>query len=50
MYVPFLAAIFDLQPLLLQDWLLPLGFAGVTMVFVEMVKALLFRKGFRKSY
>jgi Ca2+-transporting ATPase len=50
MYVPFLAAIFDLVPLALQDWLLPLGFAGVTMVFMEMVKALLFRKGFRKSY
>jgi Ca2+-transporting ATPase len=44
MYVPALASVFDLQPLGMQDWLLPLVFAGTTMVFVEIVKALLFRK------
>ncbi|APH38661.1 cation-translocating P-type ATPase [Methanohalophilus halophilus] len=47
MYVPFLAAVFDLQPLGLRDWLLPLGFAAVTLGFVEIVKGLLFRKNYR---
>jgi Ca2+-transporting ATPase len=47
MYVPFLAAVFDLQPLNLQDWLLPPGFAAVTLGFVEILKGLLFRNNYR---
>jgi len=46
MYVPFLADVFDLVPLALQDWLLPLGFAAVTLGFVEVLKGLLFRKNY----
>ncbi|TGC11049.1 cation-translocating P-type ATPase [Methanolobus halotolerans] len=39
MYIPFLSEVFELVPLSLQQWLLPLGVAFCTMLAIEGVKA-----------
>ncbi|MBN2111125.1 MAG: HAD-IC family P-type ATPase [Methanosarcinaceae archaeon] len=39
MYIPFLSRIFELVPLDLQQWLLPLGVAFSAMLIIEVLKA-----------
>ncbi len=39
MYIPFFQSIFELTPLSVTDWLIPLSVAFAAMVFAEVIKA-----------
>ena len=39
MYIPFFQSIFELTPLSVTDWLIPLSVAFAAMVFAEIIKA-----------